>query len=198
MQGIVESEGFIALTIALEVCIVITVKGAWYRERVMYEMDKIFRTIDTRARYNPNHGGRVETAKLNAEIRWIQSQRKTRKKERQLEQTKVGTGTYTLCKEKLEPTSVVWQDINLRAIPDDPSRRAYSRHRQLLAEWDTITKIPEGTPRPLGAPTRGHGAKRLSARDSSQRQDRRPACFSGSLKKQSMMTMKRSVAHDAG
>eukprot|EP00971_Amphidinium_carterae_P095783 1895384-Amphidinium_carterae.2 len=48
-----------------------------------------------------------------------------------LEQALKGNGPYTLVRQRFETANAVWQEVNLTALPDDPSRRAYVRYRQL-------------------------------------------------------------------
>eukprot|EP00971_Amphidinium_carterae_P221152 4390538-Amphidinium_carterae.3 len=48
-----------------------------------------------------------------------------------LGQAKMGNGPYTLLKERFEPANAVWQVVNFSSLPDDPSRKAYVKYRQL-------------------------------------------------------------------
>eukprot|EP00971_Amphidinium_carterae_P237826 4721556-Amphidinium_carterae.2 len=47
-HGITQSEGSIDFAVALEIFHVIMVKDSWYNERVMREMDSIFKDLDIR------------------------------------------------------------------------------------------------------------------------------------------------------
>eukprot|EP00971_Amphidinium_carterae_P312643 6214004-Amphidinium_carterae.2 len=70
-------------------------------------------------------------------------------------QARVGNGPYTPAGEHHEPISRVWEVPNGNALPDGPSRKSFGYYQQLLTEWKIVTKIPTGTPRPLGGPPMG-------------------------------------------
>eukprot|EP00971_Amphidinium_carterae_P310575 6171374-Amphidinium_carterae.7 len=72
-----------------------------------------------------------------------------------LGQARVGNGPYTLAGEHHEPITRTWEVPNGNTLPDAPSRTAFAHYQRLLQEWETLTEVPVGTPRPLGEPAMG-------------------------------------------
>eukprot|EP00971_Amphidinium_carterae_P029513 581100-Amphidinium_carterae.1 len=72
-----------------------------------------------------------------------------------LGQARIGNGPFTLAGAFGEPVHSNFVITDSGALPDLPSRQAYSVYQKLLNDWDKKVEIPKFTPRPLGGPAFG-------------------------------------------